>query len=124
MCAGARVVEAVRERARDKGGLFDTIHVRRGGEQSTCNPRHAIFLTLWLQLIHPVPSIFTDFQYKKTRLEAKELIKKSKDRLAEGGVLYIATDERDKSFFEPFREHYDIVFLDDFKHLLKGINTK
>lgn len=120
MCAGARVVEAVRERARDKGGLFDTIHVRRGGEQSTSS----IFLTLWLQLIHPVPSIFTDFQYKKTRLEAKELIKKSKDRLTEGGVLYIATDERDKSFFEPFREHYDIVFLDDFKHLLKGINTK
>ena len=38
MCAGARVVEAVRERARDKGGLFDTIHVRRGGEQPMSMP--------------------------------------------------------------------------------------
>ena len=32
MCAGARVVEAVRERAKDKGGMFDTMHVRRGGK--------------------------------------------------------------------------------------------
>ena len=94
MCAAARVVQAVRERAKDKGGLFDSIHVRRG-----------------------------DFQYKKTRLEASELIKKSKDNLTEGGLVYVATDERDKSFFDPFKEHYEIVFLDDFKHLLPGINT-
>jgi len=94
MCAAARVVQALRERAKDNGGLYDSLHVRRG-----------------------------DFQYKKTRLEAPELIKKSKDNLIEGGLVYIATDERDKSFFDPFKEHYDIVFLDDFKHLLPGINT-
>lgn len=51
------------------------------------------------------------------------MIALSKDKLQEGGVLYIATDERDKKFFEPFRKHYNIVFLDDFSHLLKGINT-
>jgi hypothetical protein len=65
----------------------------------------------------------TDFQYKKTRLEAPKLLEKSKDKLEEGGLLYIATDERDKSFFDPFKEHYDIVFLDDFKHLLTNVNT-
>ena len=92
MCAAARVVQAIRRRA--KTGSFDSMHVRRG-----------------------------DFQYKKTKLEAKELIEKSKDKLEKGGVLYIATDERDKKFFDPFREHYDIVFLDDFKDLLKGINS-
>lgn len=43
--------------------------------------------------------------------------------MEEGGLLYIATDERDKSFFDPFRKHYDIVFLDDFKHLLTKVNT-
>lgn len=95
MCAAARVVEAVRKRSKDEGGLFDSMHIRRG-----------------------------DFQYKKTRLEANELIKKSKDKIKEGGLLYIATDERDKSFFKPFvEEHYDVVYLDDFQHLLKGINT-
>ena len=31
--------------------------------------------------------------------------------------------QRDKSFFEPFKEHYDVVFLDDFKEQIKGINT-
>ena len=33
MCAAARVVQAVRERAKDNGGLFDSIHVRRGDFQ-------------------------------------------------------------------------------------------
>jgi len=94
MCAAARVVEAVRKRSKNKDGLFDSMHIRRG-----------------------------DFQYKKTRLEAKELIKKSKDKLEQGGLLYIATDERDKSFFKPFKDHYDVVFLDDFKEHIKGINT-
>lgn len=93
MCAAARIVQAVRERSKDDG-LFDTMHVRRG-----------------------------DFQYKKTRLEADKLLALSKDKLKEGGLLYIATDERDKTFFEPFKKHYDVVFLDDFTHLSKGINT-
>mmetsp|Transcript_59332 Transcript_59332/g.126134 ORF Transcript_59332/g.126134 Transcript_59332/m.126134 type:complete len:510 (+) Transcript_59332:376-1905(+) len=94
MCAAARVVEAVRKRSKNTNGAFDSMHIRRG-----------------------------DFQYKKTRLEAKELIERSKDKLEEGGLLYIATDERDKSFFEPFREHYDVVFLDDFAEHIEGINT-
>ena len=65
ICAAARVVKAVRARSKSKDGLFDSMHVRRG-----------------------------DFQYKGTRLEADELIKKSKDKLEEGGLVYIATDEK------------------------------
>ena len=40
-----------------------------------------------------------------------------------GGVVYIASDEKDQKFFEPFREIFDVVMLDDFKHLLVGVNT-
>jgi len=80
-------------RRRSKTGSYDSLHVRRG-----------------------------DFQYKKTRLDANKLLEKSRDKLEEGGVLYIATDEHDKNFFQPFREHYDVVFLDDYKELLTGIN--
>ena len=65
ICAAARVVEAVRARSKNKDKLFDSMHVRRG-----------------------------DFQYKQTRLEADELIQKSKGQLEEGGLLYIATDEK------------------------------
>jgi len=99
ICAAGRVVEAVRLRSSSKGtagggdGVFDSMHIRRG-----------------------------DFQYKKTRLSAPELLERSKGKLYPGGVVYIATDERDKSFFDPFRSEYDIVFLDDYKHVLHGIN--
>jgi len=97
-CAAARVVGAVRDIAKknsdNPNGEFDTMHIRRG-----------------------------DFQYKMTRLEGPELYEKSKDWIPEKTVLYIATDERNKEFFEPFKKHYDVYFLDDFKHLFKGLNT-
>ena len=35
----------------------------------------------------------------------------------------MATDEHDKKFFKPLKDHYDILFLDDFKAELKGLNT-
>lgn len=94
-CAAARVVSALREIAKKKSrddnpnGEFDTMHIRRG-----------------------------DFQYKMTRLEGPKLYEKSKDLIPKKEVLYIATDERKKEFFKPFKEHYDVYFLDDFKHLV------
>jgi hypothetical protein len=95
-CAAARVVGAVRERARKRGGNgdFDAFHIRRG-----------------------------DFQYKKTRISAEEIYENVHDKLTGNKTVYIATDERDKKFFDPLREHYDIVFLDDFHHELEGVNS-
>ena len=37
--------------------------------------------------------------------------------------MFIATDERDKSFFDPIKKHYDVVFLDDYMDLLKDVNS-
>ena len=99
-CAAARVVEAVRKHVRDRQpnnihGDFDTFHIRRG-----------------------------DFQYKVTRLEADKIYEISKSKLIPGDTVYIATDERDKSFFDPLKEHYDVVFLDDFVEAMgKQVNT-
>lgn len=100
-CAAARVVAAVREHARKKdptnnpNGLFDAFHVRRG-----------------------------DFQYKATRVEATELLTMAKKKIPIGSTVYMATDERSKEFFKPLKEHYDLVFLDDFHdEALLGINT-
>jgi GDP-fucose protein O-fucosyltransferase len=98
-CAAARVVAAVREHARDPvknpNGLFDAFHVRRG-----------------------------DFQYLATRVGADVLLEMAQRKIADGTTLYIATDERDKSFFKPLKDHYDVVFLDDFHdQALVGINT-
>jgi len=93
MCAAARVVEAVREYARKNKqhnasrdeGIYDAMHVRRG-----------------------------DFQYPPTQLSADKLYDLSKGELTERATLYIATDEKTKSYFDIFQKHYDVVFLDDF----------
>jgi hypothetical protein len=37
--------------------------------------------------------------------------------------VYIATDEKDRRFFDPLATQYKLFFLDDFKHLLQGLNT-
>eukprot|EP00559_Dactyliosolen_fragilissimus_P009977 CAMPEP_0184858704 /NCGR_PEP_ID=MMETSP0580-20130426/3790_1 /TAXON_ID=1118495 /ORGANISM="Dactyliosolen fragilissimus" /LENGTH=580 /DNA_ID=CAMNT_0027355005 /DNA_START=246 /DNA_END=1988 /DNA_ORIENTATION=- len=99
MCAAARIVKEVRKRARENAskynpnGLYDGFHVRRG-----------------------------DFQYKKTRIGTYLLHKQSEDQLEEGSTLYIATDEKDKSFFDPLKKHYDITFLDDYMDVIQDIN--
>jgi len=102
MCAAARVIEAVREHARKNKsyeanrdeGIYDALHVRRG-----------------------------DFQYPPTQIPADELYEISKDALHQGSTIYIATDETDKSFFKPFKENYDLVFLDDFLDVIPTVNT-
>lgn len=40
-----------------------------------------------------------------------------------GSTVYLGTDEREKGFFQPLADKYDVVYLDDFKHLLIGVNT-
>jgi len=96
-CAAARVVEALREKAKKNGspeGIFDTLHVRRG-----------------------------DFQYKDTRVDATVLYDNSADLIPENTTLFIATDERNKTYFGPFKDHYHIYFLDDFKDVFEDLNT-
>lgn len=96
-CAAGKIINAVRERARkhnptNTDGIYDSFHVRRG-----------------------------DFQYKRTRLSAEELLKVSQPHLQEGTTLFISTDEKDKSFFEPLAKEYDVSFLSDYMDLVKGL---
>ncbi|GKY92828.1 hypothetical protein MPSEU_000252300 [Mayamaea pseudoterrestris] len=98
-CAAARLVTAIRKRARERNatnseGLFDTMHIRRG-----------------------------DFQYKMTRVDADAIYSVTKRTFAEGATVYIATDERDKSFFKVLSDHYNTVFMDDLLAELGDVNT-
>jgi hypothetical protein len=96
-CAAARIVNAMRQHARDNGnpsGEFDTFHIRRG-----------------------------DFQYKQTRISADEIYANVKDILVEKSTIFIATDERNKTFFEPLHKHYHVYFLDNFSNLVPGLNA-
>ena len=92
-CAAGRIVAELRQKARemgDKDGRFHTMHIRRGD-----------FLE-WFPI---------------TGLSAKELYETSKaelEKLPDVRVLFIATDHREKAFFDPFRKKYHVFFLDDF----------
>lgn len=94
-CAAARVVQAVREAARQHGsnGTFDSLHVRHG-----------------------------DFEYKDMNLPAEELYANLRSFIREKRTLFVATDERNTSYFDPLREHYHIYELRDFEHLLVDVN--
>ena len=99
-CAAARVVAAIRKRARSRDpegntdGEYDSFHIRRG-----------------------------DFQYKNTQLEADEIYENSKDELRENATVFIATDHNERDFFKPLAAHFDLVFLSDFQQELEGMNS-
>jgi len=94
-CAAARVIEAVRKHSNQKGnqGLYDAFHIRRG-----------------------------DFQYKQTRVEADVILERAVDQIPKGATVYVGTDERHKDFFKAMSDYWDVLFLDDFKDLLVGVD--
>ena len=55
-----------------------------------------------------------DLQYKNVKIPAEEWYENLKEIWNEGEILFIATDEHNKTFFDPIKEHHDIRFLDDY----------
>ena len=66
---------------------------------------------------------FSSFQYKSAWLEADQIYENSKDELQENATVFVATDHKEKPFFKALADHYDLVFLSDFKEELKDVNT-
>lgn len=97
-CTAAKIVDAVAKRARDRNpnsnGFFDTFHIRRG-----------------------------DFQYEDMIVDASVLYESCKDIIPQNATVYVSTDERNRSYFQPLADHYDLVYLEDFLPLIKGLNT-
>lgn len=99
-CAAGKIVKAIQKeaallnnstdpkygvRAEDGSGGYSALHVRRG-----------------------------DLQYKKVKIPAQEWYDNTKDVWYPNELLYIATDERDKSFFDDIKKHHELRFLDDY----------
>ena len=102
ICASARIVNAIEESAltiRASNHEFYSMHIRRG-----------------------------DFarQYPEGDVSAEDLIMQieADGILAENSLVYIATDEHDKSFFHPFQEKYHVLFLQDFPAQIEGIGDE
>ena len=92
-CAAGKIVKAVQNEGVARGfdvdadgaGAYSALHVRRG-----------------------------DLQYKKVKISAQEWYDNTKEVWKPKEILYIATDERDKSFFDDLAKHHDLRFLDDY----------
>jgi GDP-fucose protein O-fucosyltransferase len=92
-CSAARVVHALCNMSAD--GTFDSMHVRRN-----------------------------DFQYNHSWLNASTLYKQHTNKIiSDGRVLFIATDEVNRTFFEPLHDHYRLLFLSDFESELVNISA-
>ena len=83
---------------------------------------HFTALAYFFSSFRHIGSAIKDFQFKATRIDASQIYENVKDKIQEGATVYIATDERDKKFFEPLRNHFNVFFLDDFQAELEGVN--
>jgi len=97
-CASARIVHAIRQKAIENGdpnGTFDSFHIRRG-----------------------------DFGYlsQESIISAETIYENTKDILVPNSTIFVATDEKNATYFDPLRKYYNLLFLDDFPNLLEGLN--
>ena len=99
-CAAARIVQAIRTLAKQANhgdDTFHTLHIRRTD----------------------LTKMYKDWGVDQNASVIYEEFATKRQIIPEGSVVYIATDEKDKSFFDVFRDHYaEVYFLEDFQHVL------
>lgn len=100
MCVAARIINAVREHAKGRSssnieGLYNAMHIRRKDFQS---------------------------QFPVTMMTASDILSEIQTLFAANSTLFIATDEKDRSFFEPLARVYDVCYLGDFAGAMGDIN--
>lgn len=61
--------------------------------------------------------------YREVKISAEEWYNNTKDIFFPKEILYIATDERNLSFFDPLTNYYSIRFLDNFTKLFNPDNS-
>eukprot|EP00540_Astrosyne_radiata_P019171 CAMPEP_0116830088 /NCGR_PEP_ID=MMETSP0418-20121206/4571_1 /TAXON_ID=1158023 /ORGANISM="Astrosyne radiata, Strain 13vi08-1A" /LENGTH=163 /DNA_ID=CAMNT_0004459157 /DNA_START=169 /DNA_END=660 /DNA_ORIENTATION=- len=68
-------------------------------------------------------SVERDFRVKKAWVDANTIAARV-DKVMKGvnTTLYIATDERNKTYFAPLAARHRLLYLDDFGHLLNGMS--
>ena len=56
-------------------------------------------------------------QYKNVKVDANRILENTREWLQPRELLYIATDEKNKSFFAPLAAAYEVKYLDDYFEL-------
>ena len=75
--------------------------------------------TLTDQFVLSLPSLVAfNQQYKKVKISAEQWLANTKEVWKPNEIIYLATDERNKTFFNPIADAgYTIRFLDDYWEL-------
>ena len=63
-----------------------------------------------------------DFQYKELFITCEQILENIKDIIPEGSKLYIATDHRDREFFKPLIDKYNVFFYEDIRNTVNIYN--
>ena len=92
-CAAGKIIRLLQDEGKQRGfnvdaegaGGYSALHVRRG-----------------------------DLQYKEVIISAEEWYENTAKLYKPKEILYIATDERKKEFFDPIAKHHDLRFLGDY----------
>lgn len=92
-CAAGKIVKLLQEEGMQRGfnadeegaGGYSALHIRRG-----------------------------DLQYKEVIIPAEEWYENTALLWQPKEILYIATDEKNKTFFDPIAKHHDLRFLGDY----------
>jgi hypothetical protein len=73
------------------------------------------------KIVHSLPKVFSalhirrgDLQYKEVKISAEEWYNNTKEIWKPNETLFIATDERNKTWFDPIAKHHPLKFLDEF----------
>jgi len=99
-CAAASVVHALETRSLTRNssnhGFFDSFHIRRGD---------------------------FEYQYSDMIVNASVLYQGCQDVIPPNSTIYVATDERNKEYFQDLAKHYDLIFIDDILPFVQGLNS-
>lgn len=97
-CAAARVIKLLQRDARSIESISPSFNQPNGQQYYAYHIRRG------------------DFQQKHTRLPAEVILDNTKHLLdtSKTNLLYIGTDERNLSFFDPFRKHFVVKTLNDY----------
>lgn len=113
------------------GNFYNVIQTSRMNELCRYVAKHIHYKSQFFEDAKPSIDILGDLNYyaihirrgdfnmgwlaNEVAIPAEKILYNIQDALPIGCKLYIATDEPDKSFFNPFREKYEIYFYDDVK---------
>ena len=131
-CAAGKIIHALQKESMDKGFIRTNPIITTTNDHSSYNRNIQEAQNNNGNVnASPTPVSFYsslhvrrgDLQYKFVKIPAEEWYENTKDIFFPKEVLYIATDETNRSFFDPLTNHYTIRFLDDYQKIFNPDNA-